>query len=601
MTRRLLSAVRLTMSSGKNLRHGLSLLAGCLTGKGRQTFARSFDAAPGGAARIGLEHQRWRAARLAARRARYAIRAGAEPRGLFSLLTTVYDTRAEYVRELAGSVFGQTLGDFEWVLLDNGSTDPDTIAVCRELSSDPRVRYLRVEENLGIIGGIRRCFETAQNRYAVPVDSDDLLTEDALAVFAHFIAKHGSPPLLYSDEDKVRDGVFYEAYQKPAWDPVLFANSCYIAHLCAVRRDLGSELALYTDAEATGSHDWDTFFRFWHAGHVPVHVPEILYSWRVHPLSCAGDIHSKGYIYSSHRRVLGEDLARLPEASRFELVASPLFEGTPDWWARRRRMDPPPLGVITVLGSRSAPRRRRAEPRGPFRHHERVREEELTGRLPELAARLCDPSAPRSLVALVWDDVSVAGEEWAWDAIGLFERFPDTAVVGGRTLAPDGSVWSAGETFGVHGLCGSPDRSRSVREPGYFAWLWKQRSVSAVAPWLCVVDARFLRSFCERVREWSPRWLGAWLGGMAHAENRRIVYTPHFSARLGTTAGRDDAMPGGELAAFCGNFPACIPDARFYPSTFGLGVPHLYQPVEPSERRDHLRIVLARQPAAPAR
>src|SRR5207245_216648 len=162
-------------------------------------------------------------------------------------------------------------------------------------------------------------------------------------------------------------------------------------------RDLALELGVYGDDAAKGCHDWDTFFRFVRTGHAPVHVPEVLYSWRMHPQSCSGNVFSKSYVFDSHRHVLGDNLRALP----------------------------PPDG----------------------------------------------------LTLLVSEGVRPTHDEWPWEAMGLVERFPDTAVVGGRLLHPDGTLWSAGEVIGFESLVGSPDRGRHALDPGYFAWLKKQRTV----------------------------------------------------------------------------------------------------------------------------
>lgn len=588
---KVMTATRLAFASPGAFLRGVKLALGCVTRRGREHFLRSLHALPTTAS-PALEYHTWKARRLAERGGRFPLPTSARSRGLFSILTTVYDTAPEFLRPLADTVLAQTLGDFEWVLLDNGSKDPATRALCSKLAQDPRVRFLRVEENLGIIGGMARCFAAARGRYVVPVDSDDLLTLDALQILAHEILEHREPALLYSDEDKLRGEELYEAFFKPEWDPVLFANSCYIAHLCAIRRDLGAELGIYTDQEATGSHDWDTFSRFARAGHVPHHVPEILYSWRVHAASCAGDIHSKTYIYSSHRRILGQEVARAPHPDRFELVQSPLFAGTPDWWIRRRRVTPPPVLLVVVR------REGHAEPQAsaqPFRAQVTLGEAELARALPHALAefqRGVPAHGPRPLVALRWDDVVPHDDEWIWEAIGLFERFPDTALVGGRLFGPDRLVWSAGEYLGVHAFAGSPDRYRDRRDPGYFAWVWKQRTVDTVAPWLCVADLGFLADFCTANATWSAPHLAAWLGAHARALQKRVVYSPFVAADLGTLAGRDVPMVGAELAAFRARHRARVPDARWYSREFGLRLPWLFRPVDPAERAEHLHNLL---------
>ena len=49
------------------------------------------------------------------------------PSPVFSIITTVYNTDPLYLDELAGMVRSQTFGDFEWLLLDNGSERKETI------------------------------------------------------------------------------------------------------------------------------------------------------------------------------------------------------------------------------------------------------------------------------------------------------------------------------------------------------------------------------------------------------------------------------------------------------------------------------------------
>jgi O-antigen biosynthesis protein len=178
--------------------------------------------------------------------------------GLISFLTTVWNTDPRYVEALAETVFFQDSGSgFEWILMDNGSSRGDTMELLERLAKHPSVRYFRVEQNLGIIGGLRRCLELAKNRYIVPLDSDDLLTPDCIRVLTSALGAAGYPALAYTDEDKVDETGFRDAYIKP--DPVLFVHSCYIAHLCAIDRELALELDAYGDPEPMGSHDWDSF------------------------------------------------------------------------------------------------------------------------------------------------------------------------------------------------------------------------------------------------------------------------------------------------------------------------------------------------------
>ena len=374
----------------------------------------------------------WREARLAARGQLY--QPNVEP-GLFSLLTSAWNTPPSYLRALAASVFGQTFPEFEWIVLDNGSTDSNTKAALQELSLDPRVKLARVEDNLGIVGGVQHCFERAAGRYVLPLDSDDLLTPDAIAIVAWYLREYGYPPLLYTDEDKIRDGHYETPYFKPDWDPVLFLNSCYIAHLCAVDRTMAAEFGAYTDPAAEGSHDWDTFMRFALSGRFPAHAPEIVYTWRMHESSAALNIESKPFVGASHKAVLQRFLKTSEHPNRYRVEPSPLFRGTPDWWFRRSREGPRPLLTIG-LGDH--------HPHVPDERHGYPRTETVLvspgARLPELRRLVHSATDNDSLVLLIDSQVTLEDDTGLWDALALFELHADTVAVGGRSMARIGGL-----------------------------------------------------------------------------------------------------------------------------------------------------------------
>jgi len=79
--------------------------------------------------------------------------------------------RAAYLGEAIGSVLGQSLGDFELIVVDDGSTD-DTPALLGAIS-DPRLRVLRREHG-GISASLNAGLRAARGRYVSRLDSDDV-------------------------------------------------------------------------------------------------------------------------------------------------------------------------------------------------------------------------------------------------------------------------------------------------------------------------------------------------------------------------------------------------------------------------------------------
>src|SRR5439155_6178923 len=108
----------------------------------------------------------WIEMRVASRASLYSIAGGPS----LSLLTSVWNTSAEYIDALHATVRQQKWPDFEWIVLDNGSTERGTLAALERLSQDESVRFFRVDENRGIVGGMRYCLEQASADYVLPLD-----------------------------------------------------------------------------------------------------------------------------------------------------------------------------------------------------------------------------------------------------------------------------------------------------------------------------------------------------------------------------------------------------------------------------------------------
>ena len=511
--------------------------------------------------------------------------------GLLSLITSAWNTPASYLDALATSVMSQWgHRDFEWIVLDNGSTNPESIAFLGGLTQYPQVKLFRVSKNLGIVGGLRYCVERATGRYVVPLDSDDYLYPDCLRIMTWHIKEHGYPPLLYSDEDKIRDGAFQDEYLKPDWDPVLFLNSCYIAHLCAIDRELALKLGIYADRGAEGCHDWDTFTRFMLAGHTPVHVPEVIYSWRMHPASAALDINSKSYLYDSQEHVLRKYLAAQPDPERYRLRLSPHFNGLPDWWFERTRTDARPLLTVLLCQNPGTPAvRDHVEQLLSATGHpdHRVEAISIDSGLRTLAALATEQAARDGLVHLMVEGMQLDGDQWPYEILGLMERHPDTVMVGGCALNLAGQVVAAGEYLGFGGDCGCPDLGHQFGHPGYFGQLLKQRSVSAVSSMLAVVDAAFLVGVLERGGhpEMSLRFFGAWAGAYALRTRRRVVYSPFLIGRGDLNRAEwDGQINPSERAAFVRANRDILPDTRYLSPLLSLDPASPYVAVSAAQR-----------------
>ncbi len=100
-------------------------------------------------------------------------------KSLVTIYTQVYNTK-QFLPKCIDSVLNQTYPHFEYVLIDNGSTDG-----CKELLEayairDQRIRLVRFEENRRAPIWVQIAKETATTPYVVNLDSDDWLEETFL-------------------------------------------------------------------------------------------------------------------------------------------------------------------------------------------------------------------------------------------------------------------------------------------------------------------------------------------------------------------------------------------------------------------------------------
>lgn len=493
-------------------------------------------------------YAKWMSSHLAARKRQYTE---APTRGLLSILTPVWDgSPLRHLQTLARSIEEQnSQGACEWVVLSNGISNEKLIRHLARIEQHIWVKVCRLPQNVGIIAGLRACLEAATGRYVLPVDADDKLYPDALAVVAAHIDRSSFAPLLYTDEDKVIGNQIFDPYLKPDWDPVLLLNSAYIAHLGVMDREKALGLGVYSERGAEGSPDWDAFVRFLNAGYEAVHIPEVVYSWRVHPQSTADDGAAKSYIGSSQKTVLQRALDAKPNGKEFTIEHSPLFSG----------------GAHFRLKWQGGP----VQPAISFE----IRRDGGVERVREFLAQKAEQA---EYIHLREAGLEIAAPDWQTEALGLFRLHDEAVMVGGRIWNRRGEISDADLVFGPGGDVMCPYAGRKLSDPGYFGQLRKQRSVSAVSIRICVVKTDFLIHVLERLPKHSTLLLlRLWLGAEAKRTGKRVIYTP-FLAGISESEW-PLTLPPHEKILFANEFFDLLPDHRYYSQWFSSGKPFAFE------------------------
>lgn len=89
-----------------------------------------------------------------------------------SVVVPTYNA-GRYLADAVASVLNQDFSDFELLLIDDGSTD-NTSTIVRSFTTDPRVRLLRNQSNMGLIRTLHRAYSECRAPLIARMDSDDI-------------------------------------------------------------------------------------------------------------------------------------------------------------------------------------------------------------------------------------------------------------------------------------------------------------------------------------------------------------------------------------------------------------------------------------------
>lgn len=99
--------------------------------------------------------------------------------------------RPQFMRAGIESVLAQTFADFEFIILDNGSTGDSVFNVAQEYAQrDSRIRLSRSESNLGVHGGRNTLLSNAAGEYIATIEDDDYWALDKLQKQVEFMQAH---------------------------------------------------------------------------------------------------------------------------------------------------------------------------------------------------------------------------------------------------------------------------------------------------------------------------------------------------------------------------------------------------------------------------
>lgn len=231
---------------------------------------------------------------------------------LISLILPTYNTPDEYLRECIDSVIVQSYSNWELCIADDASPDRQVVKTIEEYAKkDKRIKYTIREKNGHISEASNSAITLADGEFLGLLDHDDILWPNALYEMVKIINQNPNVDLIYTDEDKIDTTGKVHSYPflKPDLSPEFLESCNYITHFTCIRTKIINEIGGFRKG-CEGAQDWDLFIRVSEITQNIIHIPKILYSWRIHEASTAANTDAKPYVYEAQMMLLTDHLER---------------------------------------------------------------------------------------------------------------------------------------------------------------------------------------------------------------------------------------------------------------------------------------------------
>lgn len=420
-----------------------------------------------------------------------------------SVLVPAYRTPESYLRQMIESVQAQTYENWELCIADgSGKEESLEKIVSQYAAKDSRIRYQLLDKNEGISGNTNAAIRMASGEYLAFFDHDDLLAEDALYEAARAIEEQKAE-LIYTDEDKVRADLseYFQPHFKPDYNPDLLCANNYICHLVVVKKELADRVGGLRK-EFDGAQDHDFLLRITERTDRIVHIPKVLYHWRIHKASTADNPASKLYAYQAGQKAISEHLKRLgleAEVSQtkdfgFYRVSYPV-QGTPlvsivipnkdekdtlkaCLESIKEKTTYPSYEIVIVENN--------SQTSEIFEYYKEIDGKDgirvVTWKEPFNYSKINNfgfQYAKGDYVICLNNDITVITPSWIEEMLGYCQR-PGTGIVGVRLYFQDDTIQHAGIIVGMGGCAGSLFVGMNRKRTGYMHKAALVQDLSAV-------------------------------------------------------------------------------------------------------------------------
>jgi len=449
-------------------------------------------------------------------------------RPLISIVVPTFNTPTAYWQPLLASVLSQTYDNWQLCVADASTDAACSAAIQQSCKIDRRISYVRLTKNYGISRNTNHALKLVNGEFVALLDHDDTLSEHALAEVVRVLNIDRKTDIMYSDEDKLSDDGKRRLlpFFKPDWSPEMLLGINYITHFLVIRTTLLKQVGGLRP-KFDGAQDYDLLLRATEKSNRIVHIPKILYHWRLARGSTAKRVSEKDYATIAGRLALEEALKRRGiKAEAREIIDRPT-NYRPVYTLPDKQ---PKVSIIIPFKDKIEYLRQcvsSISEKSTYQNYEillianNCTESATTNYLKELQrnpiCRILEWNHPYNFAAInnygstkakgsylvfLNNDTKILTPNWIEELIGVASQ-PNIGAVGPMLFYPNNLIQHAGVVLGMGGMAGHVFRFRHQDEWTDFGLTSWPRNVLAVTGACLAVKARnfdLVGGFDERLR-----------------------------------------------------------------------------------------------------
>ena len=532
----------------------------------------------------------------------------------FSIIIPVFNPRPNWLRRAIKSVKQQIYPHWQICIVDDASTNREVLKIIKEEAAhDSRITFRLREKNGGISAASNEALGLARGEWVAFLDHDDEIKEDALFWIAHAINQYPEAALIYSDEDKIDESGNRQCpHFKTQINLGLLLSYNYMCHLLAVRKKVVDQVAGFREG-FEGAQDYDLILRCMEKidASAVVHIPRILYHWRMHSQSTASGVDIKPFAEEAGRRAITEHLKRRGTPGTVSCVSGGYrvdFDIT----------EKPKVSIIIPTHNQELLLQKCVESllgNTDYKNYQIIlvdnnttetgakailkhyREQGLTvlsyesefnySRINNFAVQ----HAESELILFLNNDMEIFQRDWLEVMVRQISQ-PGVGAVGAKLLYPNGKLQHGGVILGIGGVAGHAFKNYPSETEGYFSRSRLVQDLSAVtAACLLVRKSSFMK-----INGFEGDYLKVAFNDVdlcirLKAEGERIIWTPFACLIHHESASR--GMDGPQCRRFHSEIeymrnkwdkvldqdPAYNPNLSLDSESFGLAFPPRLDPV----------------------